>query len=119
MTDMTPAYDALARLSYHHEGGHRCYDDRWYNPRTGSRVPCPALTHLTTLRTTLTNLREQTHRAAQDPAAVRAVAEGMTGLTMADLGGEDRGAWETTARWAIEALAEHLHPTPAQEAHHG
>lgn len=110
------AYASIDAAALPHLHGHSCTDGRWYNENAGSRSACPTLTHLRHARAQVGLLDSQVHRAAHDDAAVRATAEGMTGLVMADLGGDDREGWMQTARDAIEALAAHLDPTTRQEA---
>jgi hypothetical protein len=117
---MTAHTDLLDTLEAPHLHGHSCVShfpgvDAWYNPGAGRTGPCPTLTTLRDLRTHLAALTTQVHDAAHDDAAAVAVAEGMTGLVMADLEPEEaREGWVLTARLAIEALAAHLDPTVHQ-----
>jgi hypothetical protein len=97
--------DHVQRLTDPHRAGHRCIDGNWWNPNAGSRQHCPVYTRLQEVADTATALRDSVHEAAHDTAAATAVAEGMTGLVMADLDPEDREGWVLTARMAIEALA--------------
>jgi hypothetical protein len=113
------AYAAIDTITRLHTGGHHCLTPdgttAWFNENAGARSRCPTRTLLTGVRDEITSLTQQVHTAAHDPDAVRATAEGMTGLVMADLGGDDREGWTQTARDAIEALAAHLDPTTRQE----
>ena len=110
--DTGPAYAALDVIRARHLGGHSHTDgpglSRWYNPRVRPAEPCPTLTDLDTIHATIAALTARIHAAADDQATVRAVADGMTGLTMADLGDEEREGWEATARMAILSLAARL-----------
>lgn len=112
----TLAYAALTAAAAPHEYGHVCHDGLWYAPHLGTRSPCPPLASLRTVREQVQHLHEQVHTAAHNDTAATAVAEGMTGLVMADLPDEDREGWVTTARMAIEALAHHLDRDPVLEA---
>lgn len=113
---MTTA-DAYDALTGHHRGQHRCDDGAWYGPRDWQS--CPMHRAATALTDRIVEVRDRVHEAAHDPDAVRAVAEGMTGLVMAELGEDDRHGWEATARMAIEALAAHLDPEVVAEQHEG
>jgi hypothetical protein len=115
---MRPAL-ALAALDaalLPHRGGHRCTDGKWWNDATGTRTPCPTRIHLDLAHEQVGKLHASVHEAAHDTDAATAVAEGMTGLVMAELSADDREGWVLTARMAIEALAEHLDRDPAREA---
>jgi hypothetical protein len=98
----------LDNLLRPHLAGHRCIDGQWFNPNAGARRNCPTYTYLTEVRAGAEALHASVHEAAHDDAAATAVAEGMTGLTMAELADEDREGWVLTARMAIEALSEWL-----------
>ena len=114
MTDqtMTPA-DAVETLTGQHQSQHRCDDGIHYGPKAFHK--CPMNRAAATLTDAITAERARVHAAAHDPDAVCAVAEGMTGLTMADLTADDRQGWELTARMAIEALAAHLDPDVTED----
>jgi hypothetical protein len=111
----TLALATLDSLAGPHRAGHRCTDGEWYNDATG-RPPCPVRRDLGVVREQVEALHASVHEAAHDDDAARAVAEGMTGLVMADLDTESREGWTLTARMAVEALAAHLDRDPALEA---
>lgn len=102
------ALQAIAAVTTAHVGGHRCQDDRWYNDHTGTHTKCPVRLHMETATAQVQRLAEQVHAAATTPRHIDAVAQGMTGLVLADLQPEDAEGWRTTARYAIEALAASL-----------
>ena len=110
------ALTLIAGLARPHHGGHRCTNGNWHNDAVGTRAPCPVVDALDALRREVTGLHEQVHDAAHDDDAARAVAEGMTGLVMADLDDESQEGWTLTARMAVEALAAHLDRDPVREA---
>lgn len=112
----TLALSTIETLTAPHRGGHRCTSGDWHNDNVGDRLPCPVLAGLTTVREQVQALHEQVHNAAHDTGAAVAVAEGMTGLVMAELHPEDREGWTLAARMAVEALAAHLDRDPALEA---
>lgn len=99
-----------------HRHGHTCTDGRWWNPNAGTRSPCPIQGHLRVAREQVEKLHAQVHEAAHDTPTVDAVAEGMTGLVLADLQPEDRDGWRMATRLAIESLAEQLDRDAALEA---
>lgn len=102
---------ALDALTDPHVGGHRCTDGLWWNPNAGTRTPCPTLGHLRLIAEQVDRYRQQVHTAAHDDTAARVVAEGFTGLTLADLSADDAVAYHHAGRLALEALAAHLDPT--------
>jgi hypothetical protein len=104
---LTPS-EAAENLTGHHRGQHRCDDGRWYGPREWQT--CPMHVAAGALLDAIDAERRRVHEAAHDADAVRVVAEGMTGLVMAELSADDAHGWQTTARMAIEALAGHLDP---------
>lgn len=110
------ALTVIAGLARPHIAGHRCTNGDWYNDAVGARERCPVRAALDTLTLEVKGLHEQIHGAAHDDDAARAVAEGMTGLVLADLGDEEREGWTLAARMAIEALAAHLDRDPVLEA---
>jgi hypothetical protein len=93
-----------------HAYAHRCTDGQWY--RLGHR--CPTRQNLLHAETHVRALIGAVEKAAADPDALRTVAEGMTGLMMADLDGDSREGWQATARLAVLSLAAWL-STPPQE----
>jgi hypothetical protein len=105
LQSMSPdAEHALADLDAagtDHAYAHRCTDGQWY--RLGHR--CPTRQNLLHAETHVRALIGAVEKAAADPDALRTVAEGMTGLTMADLDGDSREGWQTTARLAVLTLA--------------
>lgn len=103
--------EILTDLTNPHLGGHTC-DGRWFNPNAGARNHCPTLVALNAIQEWADETRVWVHLAATDVAAQTRVAEGMTGLVLADLDPEDAVAWRTTAMYAIQALAGHLTPCP-------
>lgn len=111
----TLAETAIAAAAAPHRQAHICTDGRWYNPHAGTRTPCPTLGHLTTATEQVTRLGAAVHDAAHNDDAARYVAEGMTGLVMAQVDAESREGWTTTARMAVEALSEWLDRDPALE----
>ena len=112
----TLALSTLDHLTAPHRGAHRCTNGAWFNDNVGDRLPCPVRAGLTTVREQVEALHASVHEAAHDTTAAVAVAEGMTGLTMADLDPESREGWTLAARMAVEALAAHLDRDPALEA---
>lgn len=102
------ALAAIEAVEVHHRGGHTCHDGRWYNDNTGTRTHCPARSHLLTAAFQVVRLGSRVHDAAHSERHPVAVAEGMTGLVMADLQPEDAAGWVQAARMAIEALAASL-----------
>lgn len=98
------ALQSLGAIAIGHTGGHRC-DGEWFNDQTGTRTPCPTLRRLNVIRTQIERLLTQVHDAAHTPRHVDAVAQGMTGLVLADLHPDDADGWRQTARYAIEALS--------------
>lgn len=109
MTEQTiTTADAYETLTGHHRSQHRCDDGKYYGPQRWGE--CPMNVNAAVLSLAIIDERSRVHEAAHDDDAVRAVAEGMTGLVMADLSEDDRHGWMMTARMAIEALAEHLDP---------
>lgn len=95
----------LDNLLRPHTAGHRCIDGQWVNPNAGARRNCATYDLLQEVRTGAEALHASVHAAAHDTDAATAVAEGMTGLTMAELDTDSRDGWVLTARLAIEALA--------------
>lgn len=109
MTEQTiSTADAYDALTGHHRGQHRCDDGNYYGPKVWAE--CPMNVNASVLSLAMVDERNRVHEAAHNDDAVRAVAEGMTGLVMAELSDEDRQGWMMTARMAIEALAAHLDP---------
>lgn len=106
--DTKLALAAIEAVDVHHRGGHTCHDGQWYNDITGTRTYCPPRSHLLTARRQVTILGHAVGHAANSDRHRTAVAEGMTGLTMADLQPEDRDGWLTAAGMAIAALAQSL-----------
>lgn len=88
-----------------HQIGHRCEDGQWHNPNAGTRTRCQVLRHLDVARRQVERYSTQVHDAAHTPRHVDAVAQGMTGLVLADLHPDDANGWRTAARYAIEALS--------------
>lgn len=112
----TLALATLDTLAAPHRGGHRCTSGVWFNDNAGDRLPCPVRRDLATVREQVEALHASVHEAAHDTDAAVAVAEGMTGLTMADLDPESREGWTLAARMAVEALAAHLDRDPVLES---
>ena len=100
------ALQALAVVTEPHLVGHTCTDGRWWNPRTGTKTPCPVYLHLVTVTQQVQRLAEQVHVAAHQPRHVEAVASGLlAGTPLAELPPEEREGWVTMAQQAISALA--------------
>lgn len=105
-TTPTQVQAASAVILTNHTGQHRCDDGVYYG--VSAWQYCPTQAAHRTLTDTIDQLRSAPHAAAHSPAAVDAVAAGMTGFVLAELAEEDREGWRATARYAIEALAAHL-----------
>lgn len=108
-TDHVNADADLTALIRPHLYGHRCTDpttgvEMWQQPHL-SGVPCHPLAGLRAVETYIAALRTRVHTAAHHTPTAEAVAEGMTGLTMADLPTEEREGWTLTARMAMETLS--------------
>jgi len=107
------ARQALAAVRREHASGHTCTDGKWWNPRTGTRSPCPTLTHLDTADRVLAALGTQVHAAAHQPRHVDAVATAMTSTPLGEMSPENAEAWRGLARQAIEALSYSLDTSDA------
>lgn len=108
LPDYAAATAAAEHLTTDHRGQHRCTDGRYYTPSDWG--DCPTSVAVTTLLTTLTDTRDLAHNACHDTEHVDLVLYGMTGLVAADLTDDDRQAWRTTVRMALETNAELLDP---------
>jgi hypothetical protein len=107
MTTRDPDVEAASKvLLAAHIGQHRCEDGTYYGVHDWTA--CPTQTAHGVLLAAITRHQTAPHTAAHTPAAVDAVAVGMTGFDLAVLAEEDREGWRLTARYAIEALAAHL-----------
>lgn len=102
-TTPTQVQAASAVILTNHTGQHRCDDGVYYGVHNWQ--DCPTQVAHRTLIDTIDQLRQAPHLAAHTPAAVDAVAAGMTGFVLAELAEEDREGWRATARYAIESLS--------------
>lgn len=108
LPDYPAATSAIGALLKGHVGQHRCTDSRYYGPNAWTT--CPVNTAGATIHGVIAATRALPHVACHDTEHVDLVLLGMTGLVAADLETEDRDAWRTSVRNALEANAALLDP---------
>jgi hypothetical protein len=108
LPDYPAATDAADHLLTGHTGQHRCTNGHYYGPREATN--CPTQTAVATLTGTLEEARVLPHVAVHDTEHIDLVMLGMTGLVAGDLEADDRDAWRTSVRNALETHAALLDP---------
>lgn len=109
LPDYTQAAAFLGVICQGHNGQHRCTDGAYYSP---SNAPsCPVNGQADAVLAVLDAAQQINHVACHDTEHVDLVMLGMTGLVAGDLEAEDRDAWRTSVRNALETHAALLDPS--------